>query len=56
MNEAVASIIKGITAIVLESQLDRNDIKTVLCNSNFMFFRFSVASGKNRAKKMLFSI
>jgi cell division protein FtsZ len=53
MNEAVATVIKGITAIVLQPQFDRNDIKAVLCDSNRIFSGFSVASGKNRAKKAI---
>jgi cell division protein FtsZ len=53
MNEAVATVIKGITAIILEPQFDIKEIRTVLCDNNSIFAGFSVASGKNRAKKAI---
>jgi cell division protein FtsZ len=51
MDEAVASVVKGIMAIVLQPQFDIKEIRTVLCDNNYMFAGFSVASGQNRAKK-----
>jgi cell division protein FtsZ len=55
MNEAVATVIKGTEAIVLQSQFDIEEIRTVLCDNNSIFAGFSVASGKNRAKKAIVS-
>jgi cell division GTPase FtsZ len=55
MNESVASVVKGIAAIILEPQFDRNDIKTVLCDNNRIFAGFAVASGKNRVIKAFVS-
>jgi cell division protein FtsZ len=55
MNEAVATVIKGITAIILESQFEIKEIRTVLSDNNSIFAGFSVASGKNRAKKAVVS-
>ncbi|SHN75169.1 Cell division GTPase FtsZ [Flavobacterium fryxellicola] len=51
INMAFATVMKGIMAIVLAVQFDKKDIKTVLCNNNSIFVGFSVASGKDRAKK-----
>jgi cell division protein FtsZ len=53
MNEAVATVIKGITAIILEPQFEIKEIRTVLSDNNSIFAGFSVASGKNRAKKAI---
>jgi cell division protein FtsZ len=55
MNEAVATVIKGITAIILEPQFEIKEIRTVLSDNNSIFAGFSVASGKNRAKKAVVS-
>jgi cell division GTPase FtsZ len=55
MNESVASVVKGIAAIILEPRFDRNDIKTVLCDNNRIFAGFAVASGKNRVIKAFVS-
>jgi cell division protein FtsZ len=53
MSESVATVIKGIEAIVLQPQFDIKEIRTVLCDNNSIFAGFSVASGKNRAKKAI---
>jgi cell division protein FtsZ len=55
MNEAVASVLKGIEAIVLQPQFDIKEIRSVLCDKNSIFAGFAVASGKNRAKKAIVS-
>jgi cell division protein FtsZ len=55
MNESVATVIKGISAIVLEPQFEIKEIRTVLCDNNSIFAGFSVASGKNRAKRAVVS-
>jgi len=55
MNEAIANVIKGITAIVLEPQFEIKEIRSVLCDNNSIFAGFSVASGKKRAKKVIVS-
>jgi cell division protein FtsZ len=55
MSESVATVIKGIEAIVLQPQFDIKEIRTVLCVNNSIFAGFSVASGNNRAKKSIVS-
>lgn len=54
INTAFATIVKGVAAIVLHPKFDLKDLKTVLYN-NRALVGFSIVSGKNRAKKAIFS-
>jgi cell division protein FtsZ len=54
INTAFTTIVKGVAAIVLHPKFDLKDLKTVLYN-NRALVGFSIVSGKNRAKKAIFS-
>jgi hypothetical protein len=60
MNEAVARVIKGITAIVFANQFEIKEIRTVLCDNNAIFAGFQLLlvriGQKSHCSALLFHI